>query len=86
MKISDAFIDADPDTWPVREDYFEAADVVHALSVTNDHAERGVALIQEFNQHLTKDEEQLQFLLQVVSDHRKRFPDCLKRTLVGTGY
>ncbi|KAG0724789.1 hypothetical protein GWK47_039909 [Chionoecetes opilio] len=32
----------------------------------HDTAERGVALIQSFNLRLTKDEEQRQFLLQVV--------------------
>ena len=34
-----------------------------------------MALIEEYNSILTKDEEQKQFLLQVVEDHRERFPD-----------
>jgi len=50
----------------------------------NDWAERGVALIQHFNRTLTKDEDQLQFLLQVVSDHRRRLPDCTKRKLTAS--
>jgi len=37
--------------------------------VVNDQAERGVALIEEFSVHLTKDEEQLQFLPQVIQEH-----------------
>ena len=41
--------------------------------VVNDQAERGVALIEEFSGHLTKDEEQLQFLLQVVQEHRRAY-------------
>ncbi|KAG0725682.1 hypothetical protein GWK47_038130 [Chionoecetes opilio] len=53
-------------------------------AVVNDHAERGVALIQEFNGSLTKDEEQLQFLLQVVADHRKAFPDPREAHLAHT--
>jgi len=52
------------------------------LAVVNDRAERGVALVKEFNQHLTKGEEELQFLLQVVSEHRRQFPDCKKSTLL----
>ena len=41
----------------------------------NEWAERGVALIQDFNS-ATKDEMQKQFLLQVVEQHRKNFTNC----------
>lgn len=51
------------------------------MKVVNDHAERGVALIQEYNGYLTHSEEQLQFLLHVVEDHRRIYPDCKKSTL-----
>jgi len=47
----------------------------------NDVAERGVALIQEFNNIITTDEEQKQMLLQVVETHRKKFPDAKKSTM-----
>ena len=50
----------------------------------NDHAERGVALIQEYSGLITNDEIQLQFLLQVVEDHRKMYPDSRKMTVSGT--
>jgi hypothetical protein len=43
--------------------------------------ERDVALIQKCSGTVTKNEEQLQFLLQVVADHRKRLPKALKRSL-----
>ncbi|KAG0726857.1 Tigger transposable element-derived protein 7 [Chionoecetes opilio] len=48
------------------------------LRVVNDTAERGVALIQSFNLRLTKDEEQRQFLLQVVEAHRHQTARDLK--------
>jgi hypothetical protein len=60
----------------------QASKVIAGLAVVNDRAERGVALIQEFNKKLTKNEAQLQFLLQVVSDHRKQFPSCTKHAIV----
>jgi hypothetical protein len=41
--------------------------------VVNDLAERGVALIQQFNSSMTRDEEQTQYLLQVVEQHRHHF-------------
>jgi len=75
------FLEADPDTWGIREDFSQALEVVKSLNVDNDHAERGVALIQEYSGLLTRDEEQLQYLLQVVEDHRRSYPDCKKRTL-----
>ena len=81
LQLDDEFLEADPETWPERADFAEASAVVHGLCVINDHAERGVALVQEYNMILTKGEEQFQFLLQVVADHRRTFPDSRKQTL-----
>lgn len=41
-----------------------------------------MALIQNSTGSLTKDEEQLQYLLQVVAENRKRYPKALKRALL----
>lgn len=49
--------------------------------MVNDFAERGLALMQAYNLALTKDEDQRQFLLQVIEDHRKRYPDARKSTV-----
>jgi len=57
--------------------------IVNALLVTNDNAERGVALVQELNKLITHEEEQFQFLLQVVADHRRQFSSCQKSLLHG---
>ena len=81
LGTSSKFMEKDPDTWQHCDDYCEALKVVNALTVTNDHAERGIALIQEYNRILTHCEEQKQYLLQVVSEHRKQFPNCKKSTL-----
>lgn len=82
LDISVKFLETPPSSWKNQDDFQAAAKKVKSLSVVNDHAERGVALVQDFSGRLTKDEEQLQFLLQVVAEHRKRFPDALKRTFV----
>ena len=55
--------------------------MVNNIPVVNDHAERGIALIKEFNGNHTKKDEQLQFLLGVVADHRKRFSRASKASL-----
>ena len=43
--------------------------IVHEQKVVSNTAERGVALIQAYSGSLTRDEEQLQYLLQVVAAH-----------------
>ena len=82
LQLPTSFLMKDPSCWKDDEAYKEAVQRVKGLAVVNDRAERGVALIQDFNKKLTKGEE-LQFLLQVVSDHRRQFPDCKKSTLLG---
>ena len=82
LGLPDSFLDTDPDTWVTNPSYLQAEEVVRELRVVNDTAERGVALMQEYNGLLTKDEEQTQFALQVVQEHRKLYPDCRKSTIL----
>jgi hypothetical protein len=49
------------------------------IAIVNDFAERGVALKQNCNQILTKDEQQRQYLLQVIEWYREQFPIAKKR-------
>ena len=81
LNISTSFFDSDPEDWDANDEYKIGLNVAKNLRVVNDHAERGVALIAEYNSIITKSEDQMQFLLQVVQDHRKRFPDSKKETL-----
>ena len=82
LSIPDSFLSADRETSATNEAYLEAESVVKELRVVNDTAERGVALMQEYNSLLTKDEEQTQFIMQVVKENRKCFPDSNKSTLI----
>ena len=81
LQLPTSFLSKEPSEWCQDEMYNRALAVVTALAVVNDRAERGVALIQDFNKKLTKDEDQLQFLLHVVSEHRRLFPDCRKSSV-----
>jgi len=81
LDITTYFLQADPDTWNSRDDYKRAFEITRSLKVVNDTAERGVALIEEYNSLLTNDEEQKQYRLQVIQDHRHLFPDAKKSTL-----
>jgi len=80
--LPSSFLGVDPDTWITNTDYLQAEEIVKELCVVNDTAERGVALMQEYNALLTKNEEQTQFALQVVQEHRKQYPDCKKSTVL----
>ena len=62
------FLDAYPADWELRKDFQEALETVQAL---NDHAKCGMALIQEFCDHFTKGESQLQYLLQIVEKRER---------------
>ena len=66
----------------LRTDYSASAEYVRAMRVVNDCAERGVAMMQSFNGVLTKNEDQTQYILQVVEEHRRKFPDARKVKLV----
>jgi len=55
--------------------------MLKSISVINDVAERGVAMIEGYNRLNACDEEQKLYLLRVVSELRRRFPDCKKETL-----
>ncbi|ESN92918.1 hypothetical protein HELRODRAFT_165054 [Helobdella robusta] len=71
----------EPDSWNDLPLFQKVANVVKSLKVVNDTAERTVALMTNFNQSITKNETELQKLIQVVEDNRTRIPDSSKRTL-----
>lgn len=81
LNVPQNFLTKCPDTWDSDNDYIAGKRKVRSLKVVNDAAERGVALIQQFNGILTKQEDQKQFLLQVVDKHRHDFPNSNKATV-----
>lgn len=80
FKIPRDSSDKDPDEWEYDSDFQRGLHIFQNLKVTNDVAERGVALIQKFNNSFTKDEEQKQFALQIIRNHRKTHPNPNKNT------
>ena len=72
IETETAFLEHDPESWSSNDDFPKGMEIVKNIKVTNDH------VVQEFNKHITHDEDQLQFLLQVVSEHRRQFPDSKK--------
>lgn len=75
------FLRESPNLWTDNDHYKEVWKIVKSLKVVNDLAERGVKLISDYNDLLTTDEDQKQYVLQVVSECRKLYPDAFKATL-----
>lgn len=75
------FLTTDVSLWHKNKSYRECVEMVNNLAVVNDSAERGVKLMEDYNDILTKNEEQKQYVLQIVREYRKKFPDSAKATL-----
>jgi hypothetical protein len=82
LKLSDNFIHFPPEEWIGRDDYRRAKEIVCALRVVNDCAERAVKLATDFNLELTHNEEQRQLIFQIVEHHRKNLPNATKKAFL----
>ena len=82
LGITENFVHQYPTEWETIDDYKLGKERVQKLKVVNDAAERGVSLVQSFNSVLTNQEEQKQYLLQVVGKHRRDFRDAKKSMLI----
>ena len=82
LHLPSEFLKNNPTEWDSIESFCSARDIVKNLRVVNDNAERGVSLMNEYNKLITNDEEQKQYLLQAVSEHRRQFPDCAKKLIL----
>ena len=75
------FLELSPETWNTDSSFKCAKKRVGVLKVTNDLAERGIALIQRFLGRRTKEERQTQFLLKLARLHTKAVPKKRKAEL-----
>lgn len=65
LKLDQEFLGLDPELWPQNTSFKKNVEILKCLQVVNDTAERGVALVKNFNGHLTKNENDFQNLLLV---------------------
>lgn len=70
-----------PKSWHNSKECHEAKEIVDQIKVVNDAAERAVALMTEYNNRLTKGENEKQLTIQVVEDNRKRIKSFQKKIL-----
>lgn len=76
------FLELDPSVWKDNDEYETASDFCNNLFVINDAAERGVKFMKDYNRVLTRDDEQMQFILQVVDSYRRKYPTHTKSGLI----
>jgi hypothetical protein len=79
---ANTFLNKHPTEWTDDTVFKELWNRASKLTVVNDAAERGISLIEKYNDTLTKDEEQKQFVLRLVASHRKKFPSASKGALM----
>ena len=78
FELQTDFSDIDPALWKDNEEYQTASEFIQNLFVVNDVAERGDKFMKDYNRILTLDEEEAQFILQVVDSYRKKYPSHTK--------
>ena len=86
LEIGMDFLQVDPSEWSARDDYLTGLRICQNLSVVNDAAERAVKLITDFNRALTYDENDKQYLIQVVEHYRQIYPSHTKSSLLSRNY
>ena len=67
-----SFLSHDVSLWSEDPDFLKFKEVAVHLKVVNDAAERGVKLLSDYLNILTRDDEQRDKILQVVQYHRKK--------------
>lgn len=80
FEIDPKFLKIDPLKWSEDKSFQYGLNIVKKLKVVNDPAERAVRLIDDYNNILTNKESRKQYLLQVVTEYRKQFPNANKET------
>ena len=81
LDLDYSFLEIEPLQLKGLESYENVLKAAQHLKITIDISERGVAFIQQYNMLHTRDEKMKQYLLQVVQEHRKKFPSCKKTVL-----
>lgn len=79
--IRKEFLSTDPSLWYENDDFIHGLEIVSKLRVINDCAERAVSLMEQYNNILTRNEDQKQFILQIITEFRQKYPDARKSTV-----
>lgn len=82
LEIPDSLLETDITQWNCKKEYENAKRRIQGLEVVNDNAERGIALIKTYNSKLSTDENQKQYILQLVEEHRRMYKSPKKSDVI----
>lgn len=82
LNVNTDFLRVAPKNWKQLKSYKEDYERLKNIKVVNDLAERCVSLMSEFNNSITSNEDQKQYLLQVVEQHRSLISSKSKTSVV----
>lgn len=82
LEIPESLLETDITQWNCKKEYEDAKRRIQSLEVVNDNAERGIALIKTYNSKLSTDENQKQYILQLVEEHRKMYKSPNKSDVI----
>ena len=82
LKLSHDWLKESPEKWEENPDYMKMFKFANSVKLTNDVAERGVKLIDDYSKCLTKDCEEKKRLIQVVQNHRRLVPELERKYLI----
>ena len=81
ISLSTDWLKNDPANWEADPEYQRGRRIVKSIKVVNDVAERNVQLFENYNGHLTKNEDQMQYIVHIAEAHRKKFSSVNKEDL-----
>ena len=79
--IDATFLKENPQKWENELSSINAKNLLKNLKVVNDTAERVVKLVEDYHGLITKDENQMAYVMQCVHEQRKNYPNCTKISL-----
>lgn len=82
IQLQTDWLHLDIEKWSENDKYQRCLNIVGNLSVVNDCVERAVHLMSEYNNFFTKNEDQKQFIVQIVTECRKKLRKRLKELLL----
>ena len=82
LGVTDSWLSSPPAQWKQDEAFLEMEEFAHTVKLTNDVAERGVKLIDDYADILTTDSEERKKLVFAVQNHRRLYKKMNKKDLV----
>lgn len=82
FNIDTSFLQLDSTEWLKDPGYIRGLEIVKNLRVVNDTAERAVKLCEQYIHILSRNEDEKQYVIQIVSEYKKKYQNPTKECLL----